>query len=88
MTWNNCLKLVTNNRINEAYKSILETQDDLYLIRLMGKTGVCYEELDYSTATQLKNRVDEISKTTYIDNLIEEFQQENDDGKILDFNFQ
>ena len=43
--WNRALVLLTKGLINEAYELILNIDDDLYLIRLMCKTGVCYSEL-------------------------------------------
>ena len=77
MMWNDALVMLGNDRVNEAYKLILSQHDDLYLIRLMTRTGVCYDKLEQSVAEELKRRVRQIDKTDFIGDLVHQFIRED-----------
>jgi len=71
--WNKALYLLLQDQINEAYCIILDTQDDLYLLRLMAKTGVCYHKLDHPVQRDLKERVRLMKDAEFVAELIQEF---------------
>jgi hypothetical protein len=73
IAWNQALLLLRHDLIEEAYKLILSQDDDLYLIRLMTRTGPCYDLLEPSTANDLRRRVIKIGKTDVIKNIVNEF---------------
>lgn len=43
--------------------------DDFYLMKLMTKTGTCWDKLHESTAEVLKQRIQEIFKSGFLDSL-------------------
>lgn len=73
MSWNQALLLLEQNLVNEAYKLILSKEDDLYLIRLMNKTGPCYQQLEPRVAAGLRARAKTIGKTNFVSNLLSQF---------------
>lgn len=76
IAWNQALYLLDLDRVNEAYRLILLTNDDFYLLRLMAKTGVCFNKLEYSVKESLKSRVNELKKSEFINDLVDEFDRE------------
>jgi hypothetical protein len=66
--------------VNEAYELILGIDDDLYLIRLMCKTGACFEELGREVGVKLYGRVGVIARTNFIDQLIVDFLSQGAKG--------
>lgn len=81
IAWNQALYLLDQDKINEAYRLILLTHDDFYLLRLMAKTGVCYERLDFSVKNGLFERVCELKKSEFINDLVDEFEREGNRGR-------
>lgn len=73
MTWNNALHLLIQNQIQDAYSLILSTNDDLYLLRLMAKTGVCYQLLNPETRIELKTRITKIQNAKFFNELVDQF---------------
>lgn len=73
VAWSRALNLLAQEKINEAYNLILSKEDDLYLIRLMTKTGVCYDRLQPEVSKELKRRAQSIGNNDYIQNLVSEF---------------
>lgn len=73
VAWSRALNLLSQEKLNEAYKLIMSKEDDLYLIRLMTKTGVCYDRLQPAVAKELKKRAQSIGSNDYIQNLVSEF---------------
>lgn len=63
------LELLSIDDYNAAYRMILSNQDDFYLLRLMTKTGVCWERLDHDLQAQLKTRIAEIFKSDFLTDL-------------------
>eukprot|EP00347_Sterkiella_histriomuscorum_P010202 403377213 len=56
--WSTIQQLLSNNQVSEAYQlAISNSDDDLLLIKLMGKTGICLQQLlDDQQQSQSKNR--------------------------------
>ena len=52
-TWSDILQIAENRNLSQAYNMTLNTNDDLYLLRLMFKTKPCFGLLN----TQVTNRV-------------------------------
>ena len=76
MTWNHVLLLLDNDMVNEAYRVILSKDDDLYLIRLMSRTGVCYDRLEADVAKEVKRRAKQIGSADYIGKIVNQFSDE------------
>lgn len=76
IAWNQALFLMDNDKVNEAYRLILMTNDDFYLLRLMAKTGVCYKNLEQKVKKELITRVKELKKSEFINDLVDEFDRE------------
>lgn len=75
LSWNQALILLDNELVNEAYRLILSKDDDLYLIRLMTRTGVCFDKLEADVANELRQRALIIGRNDYIKNVIDGFLQ-------------
>lgn len=76
IAWNQALYLLDKDKLNEAYRLILMADDDFYLLRLMAKTGVCYKNLQGNVRRMLVNRVQELKKSEFINDLVDEFDRE------------
>lgn len=63
------LELLSVDDYNAAYRIILQNQDDFYLLRLMTKTGVCWERLDIDLQRQLKERIADIFQSDFLTDL-------------------
>lgn len=82
ISWNQVLKFLDQENLEEAYKLILEMDDDLYLIRLMIKTGACYEKLSSDTGEQLRNKVRLVSRARCLQDLYEQFLSEEKEVEL------
>lgn len=75
MAWAKALELLRQNRIDEAYRLLLDKDDDIYLLRLMNKTGVCYDKLSTETARRLKDKAARIGNSATLQNMALRFAQ-------------
>lgn len=64
-----------------AYDELLRFKDDIYLLRLMIKTGPCFEELKEKTSLKVLNRMVELTNCDFIERaclgFFKEAKQEN-----------
>lgn len=75
VAWAQALELLRQNRIDEAYRLLLDKDDDIYLLRLMNKTGVCYDKLSTETARRLKEKAARIGNSAALQNIALRFAQ-------------
>jgi len=70
--WNRIYQYVLDGDINEAYsQALIKSKDDMILIKLMGKTGVCLSKLNKSVLEYLVEKiVDLISKRDFLNVLV------------------
>ena len=71
------LELLSVDDYNAAYRMILENQDDFYLLRLMTKTGVCWDRLDHNLQSKLKLRIAEIFQSDFLTDLKSQWTSQN-----------
>lgn len=72
--WITASEQLQQNKIDQAYKIILDSEDDIYLLRLMIKTGPsAYKKMDQYLANKLFNRVIQLTKVNFLDNMILNF---------------
>lgn len=55
--WLNALDLFTQGDLNAAFATLLDAGDDVYLMRLMHKSGVCLDQLSPEIVTELMRRL-------------------------------
>lgn len=73
-SWLKCLNYLSHNQVDEAYREILNSSDDLYLLRLMIKTGPgCYSKLKPLTSSILFKRIVKISKANFLDDIVMDY---------------
>ena len=56
-SWNSALTSLQLGDFNSAYQTVLATQDDIYLLRLVHKTGPCLELLETKTAKEVLEKL-------------------------------
>lgn len=67
--WVEVLQFVNAGRLDEAFRRILVTGDDIYLLRLMHKTGVCLKGLNKDTCKSVLQRLGMILNSNFLENL-------------------
>lgn len=67
--WLETLELLKTGNIKAAYRKILETGDDIYLLRLIHKTGVCLKDLDVTTGLTVIRRLGQIMHSNFLESL-------------------
>lgn len=67
--WLETLELLKTGNLRAAYAKILATGDDIYLLRLIHKTGVCLKELDVTTGMTVVRRLGQIMHSNFLENL-------------------
>lgn len=74
--WKRCLSFLEKNQIQRAYEEILNSGDDIYLLRLVCLTGPVLNSLDIETARKVLKRINMINRSCQIQkvllNLVEE----------------
>ena len=79
--WLKTLDHLENNELEEAYSTVLESGDDIYLIRLMMKTGSCLKKLRRKTAVLLLKRLALIGKSNFLQkmclNFLDDFKNKD-----------
>jgi hypothetical protein len=68
--WKETLKLIEKGHINEGYLKLINTGDDIYLLRLICLTGPVIDKLDAEIAKRVLVRVNMISKSHQIQQLL------------------
>ena len=68
--WQKSLKLLSINKFSEAYRLILQTEDDIYLLRLVMLTGPVLKFLDRDIAKKILVRVNMINRGHQIKNVL------------------
>ena len=72
--WITATSLLDEKKIDEAYSTILDCEDDVYLLRLMIKTGPsCYKCMNRGLSNKLFDRVIKLTKSNFLDNMILNF---------------
>ena len=72
--WSRALQCLYKDDYNEAYRLVLNSNDDIYLLRLMYKTGPdCYRLLDDNISLRLFSRVVAVAKSRFLDDLTLDF---------------
>lgn len=67
--WVEVLQWINENNVEEAYKRVLLTGDDIYLLRLMHKTGVCVKHLSVETCKKVMQRLGMIMNSCFLETL-------------------
>jgi hypothetical protein len=81
--WLRCLELLEAAEYDQAFKLLLDSGDDLYLLRLMYKTGPdCYKVLGENTSLRLFAKVVGIAKSQFMNDLVLDFFLEACDSKL------
>ena len=68
--WKETLKLIEKGHINEGYLKLINSGDDIYLLRLICLTGPIIDKLDVEIAKRVLIRVNMISKSHQIQQLL------------------
>ena len=69
-TWKNALYQIENGNPNEGYSTILNSGDDIYLLRLVCITGPIFEQLSPEIAKRILMRINMISRSHQIQSLL------------------
>ena len=84
--WLNCLELINKNKISEAYELILNSKDDIYLLRLILLTGPVLHLLNENLAKKILVRINMINRGKQINDILIQFIEESVDNKNGVFN--
>ena len=88
--WKEALKLLSKNKISEAYQLIIESGDDIYLLRLVCLTGPVLHLLEEELAKNILVRINKINRGKQIQDilvrLVEESTKINKNNKSIFFN--
>ena len=69
-TWKNALYQIENGNPNEGYNTILNSGDDIYLLRLVCITGPIFDQLSPEIAKRILMRINMISRSHQIQSLL------------------
>ena len=69
-TWKETLQLIERGNINEGFLKLINSGDDIYLLRLICLTGPIIDKLDIEVAKRVLLRVNMISKSHQIQQLL------------------
>ena len=69
-TWKETLQLIEKGNINEGFLKLINSGDDIYLLRLICLTGPIIDKLDLEVAKRVLLRVNMISKSHQIQQLL------------------
>lgn len=76
MLWSRAMESVRSGDLDVAYSEILGSNDDLLLVRLMGRTGPVLEQLGVATASQLIGCIKQfLQQQSFLDCIIPWLQQ-------------
>jgi hypothetical protein len=69
LTWAGVLEMTDQRNVQKAYSTILDTADDLYLLRLMIKTQPCFDELGQSLACKIVSKLLGTLESRFVENI-------------------
>ena len=75
--WKEALKLLEKNKISDAYRLILLSGDDIYLLRLVCITGPVLRFLDEDLAKKVLVRINMINRGQHIKNVLVQLVEES-----------
>lgn len=81
--WKEALILLDCQDVDQAYESLLDNEDDIYLLRLMIKTGPCFKEIGEKTSVKLINRVLDLFNSNFIDKTCIDFFLEAKEERLF-----
>jgi len=67
--WKEASESLANGNYEAAYSKILNTGDDIYLLRLLKLTGPCLKKLNRFTAMKLLKRIIALQKSNFFDKM-------------------
>ena len=67
--WESVLERLGQGDVQGAFEATLNSGDDLYLLRLMAKTGACLNELDRKIAVKLMCRITKILSCKFLEKI-------------------
>lgn len=79
--WLKALNSLSKGQTSESFRQVLGSGDDLYLLRLLLKTGLCMEELEQETREDLLERLGLIAASGFLAKVGEEWLAQ--EGKLL-----
>jgi hypothetical protein len=77
LMWLKVLEHLHQDELASAYKLVLESGDDLYLLRLMLKTGVVLEELPKDLGIELMKRLGSVLNSLFLENIGMEWMEDS-----------
>lgn len=76
MLWSRAMENVRSGDLDVAYSEILGSNDELLLVRLMGRTGPCLDQLGTTTVSQLVGCIKQfLQQQSFLDCIIPWLQQ-------------
>lgn len=70
------MQLVSQRRLNDAYLLILDSGDDLYLVRLFALTRNCIPQLTRDVSLRFIERFVKIAQSKFVENICLKFIQD------------
>ena len=68
-TWSDILQIAENRNLSQAYTLTLNTNDDLYLLRLMFKTKPCFGLLNTQVINKVFEKLTGIMESKFVENI-------------------
>jgi hypothetical protein len=68
-TWSDILQIAENRNLSQAYTLTLNTNDDLYLLRLMFKTKPCFGLLNTQVTNKVFEKLTGIMESKFVENI-------------------
>ena len=68
-TWSDILQISENGNLSQAYNLVLDTSDDLYLLRLMFKTQPCVDVLNINANNRVFEKLTGILDSKFVENI-------------------
>ena len=68
-TWSDILQIAENGNLSQAYNLVLNTSDDLYLLRLMFKTEPCVDLLNSQVNSRVFEKLTGILDSKFVENV-------------------
>ena len=81
--WDEALTYLGSGDYEKAYDEILKFRDDIYLLRLLIKTGPCFDELKEKTSVEIMNRLLDLNNCDFISKTCLGFFQEARNENLL-----
>lgn len=82
-SWSQALFCLECDDIKGAYDVLLKKKDDIFLLRLMSKTGPCFEKMKEKTSMKVLNRILDLYKMNFIEKTCKSFFFEAKEENLL-----